>query len=55
MELTEAEKETLLGKKVRFIAYDPTTVIGDPEGEAALYTEEFRSTTANLVEIILSE
>lgn len=55
MELTESEKETLLGKKIRFIAYDPTTVIGDPEAEVTLYNEEFRSTTPNLVEIILSE
>lgn len=55
MELTQLEKETLLGKDIYFISYDPTTVIGDPEAIIALYTEEFRSTTPNLVEVIVSK
>lgn len=45
------------GKKVSEVAYNPNTVIGDPEGDAILagWTQYYREASANLVEVIYTK
>lgn len=42
------------GAEVGYVGYDPTTVIGDPEADAAAdgWVEYYREDTTNLVEVI---
>lgn len=59
MEMTDVEKEALqalveAGAEVATVAYDPTTVVGDPELDATTdgWVEFQREDTANLVEVV---
>lgn len=56
---TENDKEDLEtvvegGAEVAYVAYNPNTVTGDPEGDALAdgWVEYYREDTANLVEVI---
>lgn len=60
--MTEAQKQELAdfeaaGKHVFTVAYDPTTVTGDPEADAvaAGLVEYYREDSANLVEVVYHE
>ena len=57
--LTLAQKQQLetkakAGKKIVTVAYDPVTVVGNPEASAVGLIEFYRETSTNLVEVIFT-
>ena len=59
MNMSQAQKEALqalveAGAEVATVAYDPGTVVGDPEGDAtsAGWVEFQREDAANLIEVV---
>lgn len=48
------EAASRTGVRVRFVSYNPSTTVGNPETAAtsAGYVEYYRETTANLVEVV---
>ena len=58
--LTLAQKQQLetmaeAGKRIVTVAYDPVTVVGNPEDSASGMTEFYRESSARLVEVIFTD
>lgn len=51
------ETQAVIGVKILYVAYDPTTEVGTPEADtvAAGYTQYYREDTAHLVEVIYTK